>query len=139
MTRRASTPGLLARLALLIYLLVSLVPAGGVVLCISGGTALALEASTETGTCSDCTDSAPCSDAGDETPGAGCDCIDVALDRPENDPRTVSLDVAAAARPPCIHAIPFLLFSKPDVVAARQAEPRPPGHLGALRSVVLLV
>jgi hypothetical protein len=140
MTRGATLPSLMARLVVALYLLAGLLPAGGFVLCIDGRAALALEASTAAGSCSDCSDSSPCSTGADPRAGGGCDCIDIAVARPADHERTVRV-VSARIAPPVLDGTALAPLVPPSfaVLAPRNEEPRPPGVLGALRTVVLLV
>lgn len=132
--------GLLARLALVLYFLVGLLPGGDFVLCIDGDGCLAIEAATEAGSCSDCTESAPCSDPGGEAAGTGCDCIDLVITGSEEREQTVPRPSFQPAAPGVAVTLRAEVELAPHRTSSlRREPPRPPGALAALRTVVLLV
>jgi len=136
---RASRSAQMATIVMLVYLAAALLPAGRFVICIDGRSGVAIEAATEAGACSDCTEPSPCSntDAGDRS--TDCECVDLAIAQPERarvEPLTsfrlpstqTALDVPARIAPTGLRTSPLY-----------HEAPRPLGTLDALRTIVLRV
>lgn len=141
MTSRVWCTRVLTRLALLACLLVALLPAGRtIVVCIDGQWNFALEAASEDGTCSDCSESAPCSGPDTTVSDASCDCTDLVIGSPTDQQQNVAapcfqVDVPPASLLPVVVALPPQRVQR----VVRHEPPRPPGTLRALRTIVLLV
>jgi hypothetical protein len=130
----------LSRLVLLAYLLVGLLPGGTFVICIDGKGSFALEAASQGGTCSDCSDSDPCSVPNGTGADSRCDCTDLVIAGLTDEERTVFAPSSQVDVPPASELQVGVALTPPHLQPlVRREPPRPPGTLRALRTVVLLV
>jgi hypothetical protein len=140
MARRSTLSRLLIQLAMALYLLVGLLPAGNLVICVDGCASIALEVPGAGGSCGDCTDSTPCSGEDEQDEQEGCPCVDLAIARPVDSERIVRLAAPDFPAPPLeVTASVTPLVESTNVPPPRREAPRPARVLSEVRTVVLLV